>query len=305
MVQVDVFAARPLEGNPLAVFTDARGLSDAELQALAREMNLSETTFVVPRDPATERDRGVRVRIFTVREELPFAGHPSLGTAAVLRGDSGAPEVVLDLTAGRTPVRFETRPGEPPFAEMLQGAPAFSSRHDRRAVARTIGLREEELDPALPVETVSTGLPIAIVPLRSLGTLQRLRLDWAAAEAYLAGTDAKFMYLVCRETVDPAARLHARMVFYAGEDPATGAAAGCAAAWMVAHGVAASDERVLVEQGLEMERPSRLYVRAVREGDRVTEARVGGHVVEVLRAEVLVPPPSPAARGDGGPGASP
>jgi trans-2,3-dihydro-3-hydroxyanthranilate isomerase len=206
----------------------------------------------------------------------------------VLRGDSGAPEIVLELTAGRTPVRFEARPGEPPFAEMTQRDPVFGRRHDRRAVASALGLREEDLDPALPVETVSTGLPFAIVPLRSLETLRRHRLDWTAAEAYLAGTDAKFMYLVCRETVDPAARLHARMVFYAGEDPATGAAAGCAASWMVAHGVAKSGERVLIEQGIEIERPSRLYVSAAREGDRTTAVRVGGHVVEVLRGEVVV-----------------
>src|SRR6476646_6058240 len=106
-VQMDVFASRPLEGNQLAVFTDARGLSDEQMQALAREMNLSETTFILPRDAATERERGVRVRIFTVQEELPFAGHPTLGTAFVLRGSGGMREIVLDLNVGKVPVRFE------------------------------------------------------------------------------------------------------------------------------------------------------------------------------------------------------
>src|SRR6476660_8207815 len=108
-VQFDVFSSRPFEGNPLAVFTDARGLSDELMQALAREMNLAETTFVLPSDPATERERGVRVRIFTVQEELPFAGHPTLGTAFALRGSSGASEVNLDLNVGKVPVRFEEK----------------------------------------------------------------------------------------------------------------------------------------------------------------------------------------------------
>jgi trans-2,3-dihydro-3-hydroxyanthranilate isomerase len=288
LVQVDVFAARALEGNALAVFTDASGLTGAEMQALARETKLSETTFVVPRDPVTERERGVQVRIFTVREELPFAGHPVLGTAAVLREGSDANEIVLDLPAGRVPVRFESRANEPPFGEMRQPEPVFGSRHDRRAVARATGLREDDIDPALPIETVSTGLPFMLVPLRSLAMLQSLRLDGPAIEAHLARTDAKFMYLVCRETVDPRARLHARMMFYGGEDPATGSAAGCAAAWMVSHGVAASDERVLIEQGIEIQRPSRLFVTAIREGDRVTAVRVAGHVVEVMRAEVVM-----------------
>src|SRR5258706_1919529 len=120
MTQWDVFSSRPLEGNPLAVFSDGRGLTNAEMQSLAKEMNLSETTFVLPRDPATERERGVRVRIFTVQEELPFAGHPTLGTAFALRGSTGAGEVALELNVGRVPVRFEEKSGEPVFGEMTQ-----------------------------------------------------------------------------------------------------------------------------------------------------------------------------------------
>lgn len=114
-VQFDVFSSRPFEGNPLAVFPDARGLSDDLMQALAREMNLAETTFVLPRDPAIERERGIRVRIFTVQEELPFAGHPTLGTAFALRGSNGAAEISLDLNAGKIPVSFEEKPGEAVF----------------------------------------------------------------------------------------------------------------------------------------------------------------------------------------------
>ena len=118
--------------------------------------------------------------------------------------------------------------------------------------------------------------------------LRELQAPWGRVQAWLAGKEARFLYLVCRETVDPGARLHARMIFYGGEDPATGSAAGCAAAWMAATGVAASDERVLIEQGLEARRPSRIFVRARRSGDRVTDVRVGGQVVEVMRGEVLL-----------------
>jgi len=288
-VQLDVFTDRPLQGNPLAVFTDARGLSDAELQALAREMNLSETTFVLPRDPAVERERGVRVRIFTVREELPFAGHPTLGTATCLRGAGGAAEIALELGVGKVPVRFEERPGGPPFGEMTQPEPVFGAVRDRSEVAAVVGVPVEELDPALPVQTVSTGVPFTIVPFRSLGALQRLRLDAARAEEWLRPRQGgDFFFLVARETVDPAAGLHARMIFHGGEDPATGSASGCAAAWMVAHGLAQPEEQVLIEQGLEIGRPSRILVRASRTGTRVHGVRVGGQAVEILRGEVVL-----------------
>jgi trans-2,3-dihydro-3-hydroxyanthranilate isomerase len=286
--QWDVFSSEPLQGNSLAVFFDGRGLTDAEMQSLAREMNLSETTFILPRDRATESERGVRVRIFTVQEELPFAGHPTLGTAFALRAQSGAKEVALELNVGKVPVRFEDASGQPSFGEMTQVDPVFGVQHTREAAAQATGLRVEDFDPALPIETVSTGVPFTVVPLKSLQVAQGLRLDLVRAAEYLEKTGGKFFYFVTRETVDRAARLHARMLFYNGEDPATGSAAGCAAAWMVAHAVAQPEERVLIEQGLEMKRPSRIFVRASQKGDRVVNVRVGGHAVEVMRGEVLL-----------------
>jgi trans-2,3-dihydro-3-hydroxyanthranilate isomerase len=285
--QLDVFTSRPFEGNQLAVLLDARSLTDQQMQVIAKEMNLSETTFIFPRDTATESERGVRVRIFTVQEELPFAGHPTLGTAFVLRGSSGAKEVVLDLNVGKVPVRFEENPGEPVFGEMTQVDPQFGARHDRDAVARAAGLRESDLDPSLPIQTVSTGVPFTIVPIRGLEAIRNLKVDLSGAAEYLQRSGGQFFYFVARETVDPAARLHARMMFYNGEDPATGSAAGCAAAWMVAAGVARPDERVLIEQGIEMHRPSRIFVSASRRDDRVVNVRVGGNAVEVLRGELF------------------
>ena len=288
MVQVDVFTDRALTGNALAVFLDAGGLSTERMQAIARETNLSETTFILPGDLAVEKENGIRVRIFTVREELPFAGHPTLGTAFVLRGQSGVAEVRLALNVGAVPVRFEDPAGQPVFGEMTQKDPEFGSTHDPRAIAEAAGLTPADFDPSVPIQTVSTGIPYTIAALRSLRTLQSLRLDVHRATEYLARSGGRFFYFVSRETVDPKARLHARMLFYNGEDPATGSAAGCCSAWMVANGVAASDERVLIEQGLEMHRPSCIFVRATKRDNQVINVRVGGNCVEVLRGEVTL-----------------
>jgi trans-2,3-dihydro-3-hydroxyanthranilate isomerase len=302
MTQWDVFSSRPLEGNSLAVILDGRGLTDAEMQSIAKEMNLSETTFILPRDAATERDQGIRVRIFTVQEELPFAGHPTLGTAFALRAQSNAEKIALELNVGKVPVHFEDSNGKPPFGEMTQIDPTFVMQHDREAVARATGLRPEDFDGSLPIETVSTGVPFTVTPLKSLAVIQNLQIDLNRAAEYLNRTAGKFFYFVTRETVDREARLHARMLFYNGEDPATGSAAGCTAAWMVAHGVAKPDERVLIEQGVEMKRPSRIFVRASFDtksfdrkssdrksnDNRVVNVRVGGNSVEIMRGEIYL-----------------
>jgi trans-2,3-dihydro-3-hydroxyanthranilate isomerase len=286
--QLDVFTSRALEGNPLAVFPDAAGLSDEQMQAIAREMNLSETTFIFPRDAAVEKERGVRVRIYTVQEELPFAGHPTLGTAFALRGNSGAAEIRLELNVGTIPVRFQDPPNEPAFGEMTQIDPVFGIVHDHTKIAEVTGIPVDDIATDLPVQTVSTGVPFTVLPLRGLAAARRLAINQARASEYLTASGGKFFFCVARETVDPTARLHARMLFYNGEDPATGSASGCAAAWMVEHGVAKPDERVMIEQGIEMKRPSRIFVRASRSNDRVVNVRVGGNVVEVLRGELFI-----------------
>lgn len=285
MVQVDVFTDTRLEGNSLAVFLDGNGLSTEQMQSLAREMNLSETTFILPQKSQGDSQR---VRIFTVQEELPFAGHPTLGTAFVLRRDTGVKKITLDLNVGKVPVTFEDESGKPSFGEMTQMDPQFGKTHDRAAVADACGLPMDAIDASLPVQTVSTGVAFTVVPIRSLAMLQSMRIDFARADKYLSNSDSKFFYFVSREAVDRNARLHARMIFYNGEDPATGSAAGCAAAWMVAHAVAQPEERVLIEQGLEIKRRSRIFVRASRQANRVVNVRVGGNVVDVMRAEVFL-----------------
>jgi trans-2,3-dihydro-3-hydroxyanthranilate isomerase len=290
-VQMDVFTSVPLEGNQLAVFADGRSLSDAEMQAIAREMNFSETTFILPRDAATERERGVRVRIFTTTEELPFAGHPTLGTAMALRnnghGNNGAEEIALDLNVGRIPVRFSMRDNLP-FGVMTQRDPEFKQKYTREDVARAVGLAIDDIVSDLPIQTVTTGNPFAIVPLKSLAVLQKLAPTWSNMQAYLEKSEAKFFYFVSREALNPEATLQSRMIFYNGEDPATGSAAGPCAAWAVQYGVVAPDKQVLMEQGLEMKRRSRIFFSAGRNGDRIVNVRVGGHAVEMVRGELFL-----------------
>ena len=299
-VQLDVFTQMPLAGNPLAIFTGTRGLNDGEMQALAREMNLSETTFILPRDRTTEAREGKKVRIFTVEEELPFAGHPTLGTAVYLyaaKADSnGSAEITLDLKAGKIPVRFtpnsenagRNRVDGQVFGEMCQRDPEFRPALSREDVARVIGIAVDEICSEWPIQPVSTGLTFTIVPFRNRQTLSDLKFSYAQAAGFLNNTGANFFYFLCPERREGRLEARARMFFYGGEDPATGSAAGCAASWIVQHGVAKSDEQVVIRQGIECRRPSEMYVRATREGERVTNVRVGGYAVEILRGTVVL-----------------
>lgn len=286
-VWVDVFARTPLEGNQLAVFPDARGLSDDEMQSIARETHLSETTFVFPESDATDRERGFRTRIFAVASEMPFAGHPTLGTASVLGEQTGLTDVALMLKVGRVPVHFSDKDGHR-FGEMVQPDPVLGQTHDPTAVARALGIRPDDLDRTHPVRTVSTGNPFAIVPFRSLETLSRIHAGWTAMEEYLRGTDAKFFYLISRETAAPSSTLHARMIFSGGEDPATGSAAGPAAAWAVLEGMVEPGRPIVIEQGLEVGRPSLIHCRADLREKVPVNVRVGGHVVPVIRGELAL-----------------
>jgi trans-2,3-dihydro-3-hydroxyanthranilate isomerase len=291
--QVDVFAERPFEGNALAVFTDARGLSADEMQALARETNLCETTFILPRPPEIERERGVHVRIFTVQEELDFAGHPTLGTASwlylhhpVLRG---AAQIALELRVGKIPVEFaaEQAPGSV-YGTMRQNDPVFGRVHEPAAVAGALGLAVEDLDPTLPIQTVSTGMAFCIVPLRSMEVAGRLAIPQPLAKKYLAQSDAKFFYCITRAPASSGADWHARMQFYTSEDPATGSASGCAISYLVRHSLVASGQPIVIEQGIEILRPSRIHARAELKPSQepdlhntVTNVFVGGRTIQV------------------------
>jgi len=294
---VDVFAERPFEGNALAVFHDARGLSDEEMQTLARETNLSETTFVLPSDAETEQREGVRVRIFTTQEELPFAGHPTLGTATWLYLNhpvfKGAETITLRLNVGKISVRFDAQ--EEGFAgvraTMVQNDPVFGATHDRAEIAAALGLNAEDLSAEYAPQTVSTGVPFCIVLLRSPEVSGRMQLMQQAAQAWTAKNDAQFFYCIAPlvKTTDEGADWHARMQFYSGEDPATGSAAGCCIAWLVKMGLAASGAKVLIEQGIEMQRPSRITVQATLEGDKVHSVEVSGRTIFVAEGRFFLP----------------
>jgi trans-2,3-dihydro-3-hydroxyanthranilate isomerase len=286
----DVFTSRPLEGNQLAVFLDAEGLSDEEMQAIARETNLSETTFICRRDVTTERERGIRVRIFTVAEELPFAGHPTLGTSATIRSlfpeFHGAQQIVLDLKVGQVPVVF-TEDGKSPyvFGEMTQPEPVFGLLHEAARVAPLLGLSAEDVAEGWPLQTVSTGMPYCIVPLRSVEALGRMCLQFPASEEYRAQSDVKFFYAIAQESEGV---WRARMQFYNGEDPATGSAAGCAISYLVQNGIVAPRQRVHLRQGIEMKRPSDLYLSADLVDGKIEKVCVGGRTIPVARGRLFL-----------------
>lgn len=294
---LDVFAEQPLAGNQLAVFHDARSLTTAEMQSLARETNLAETTFILPADPAHEAEHGVRVRIFTTEEEFPFAGHPTLGTAtwlhlnhATLRGTH---TITLALNVGPIPVTFE--PAAPHqlgvVGTMRQNDPVFGAAHARSTIAPLLGLAEVDLSPTHAPQTVSTGLPFCIVPLRSVEALQRLQVAQREAQSWLANSGAKFFYCVAptHDAAPHAAQWRARMQFYNGEDPATGSAAGCCISWLVQHGLVASGAATVIEQGIEVHRPSRLLARASLTGGKVSDVFVSGRTIPVATGRFFLP----------------
>jgi trans-2,3-dihydro-3-hydroxyanthranilate isomerase len=296
---LDVFAEHPLEGNPLAVFHDARGLSDAEMQALARETNLAETTFILPSDdPSSELAGGVRVRIFTTVEELPFAGHPTLGTASWLYLNHptlrGAESITLNLSVGPITVRFKPREPEELGVRgiMRQNKPVFGAEHDRAAVARAIGLCEEDLSPDHVPQTVSTGMPFCIVPLRSLEVARRLQISQRDAQTWLSASDAKFFYCIApaaHHDSSAAPHWHARMQFYGGEDPATGSASGCCISWLVKSDLAPSGQLTIIEQGIEIFRPSRIEARATKLENEIDKVLVGGRTIPVADGSFFLP----------------
>jgi len=315
---LDVFSGRRLEGNALAVVLHDGALSAETMQAIARETNLSETTFVERREAEVERREGVRVRIFTTAEELPFAGHPTLGTASLLKAI--APEcmvgdtVTLALKVGPVPVRFEANgvgaAAWPVKGEMTQRDPEFGETLDAHEVAALTGLSVDDFDAKLPIQIVSTGTAFAIVPVRSADSLARLRVRHEEANAFLKARGARWFYVLGPETVGKAAGApeaaetlplwRARMQFNGGEDPATGSAAGCAISHLVRHGAAAPDRTIHVRQGVEMLRPSDLFLTAGLDGDsekqagealptKVTKVRVGGSTILVATGRLFLP----------------
>ncbi len=286
---VDVFAERKYSGNQLAVVKDDGSLSDDDMQRIAREFGYSETTFI----ESDVKDGAYDVRIFTPEEEIPFAGHPTLGTAHVIReGVEEKPqtETLLNLGVGELRVDAEFEDGNE-ILWMSQKSPDFGREFRREEAAEALGLNSDEIDDSYPVEYVSTGLPTVVVPLRSIDALKRVSVNRTAYDSFVSGHDAKNILAFCPETRrdenDVSVRVFAP--FYGvPEDPATGSSNGCLAGYLLRHNYFGSESiDVRVEQGHEIQRPSLLRLRSSVSQDGI-EVRVGGQTVTVAEGELLV-----------------
>jgi trans-2,3-dihydro-3-hydroxyanthranilate isomerase len=253
-------------------------------------MHFSETTFVLS---GAERDGGYDVRIFTPAAEVPFAGHPTLGTACVIRPEiiqKPVPQVNLNLAVGQIPVAFERQTDGGDIAWMTPKEAVFGATCAAREIAPLLMVRESDIDEDFPIQSVSTGLPFVLVPLRSLDAIRRARVIKDQWLAWVKDRPAKMVFLFCRETIDSAHHIHARaFADYYGvpEDPATGSANSCFAAYLVKYRYFGTDRvDVRVEQGYEIGRPSRIYLRAQNRRGKI-HAEVGGKVVMIAQGTLL------------------
>ena len=307
-IQLDVFTDKAFSGNPLAVFPEAEGLTDAQMQQIAREMNLSETVFVLP----SEKEGALRrLRIFTPSSELPFAGHPIAGTWNCLAREGVVPlpqngngwtHIKHEVGIGVLPVDIEFKDNEPVRVVMTQGK--FEIRgevddgHEQAEIARALGLAREDLDETLPIQAVSTGNTMLLVPIRSLADLGNCRVNqtlldeiYERSDAFRGGTGC---YAFTRETIEIGeARAHARFFvgMNIGEDPATGSAAGPLGGYLVYHEATRVDPvdgvyRFIIEQGDFINRPSRIELEVKGNPGKVEEVRVGGPSVVVARGRL-------------------
>ena len=314
-VQLDVFTEEPFTGNPLAVFPEAEGLSDENMMKIAREMNLSETVYVLKpetnQQQADDKPQVLRkLRIYTPVREIPFAGHPVVGTwnclaregiVPVPEGGNGTVRIHQEVGIGILPVDIEFEAGVPVQVVMTQGKASvgdiIEDRGEQEDLARALGLRIEDLDETLPIQIMSTGLPFLAVPVRSLADLGRCKVNSSLLAEIYQRAGATGCSAFSRETIGIGReRVHTRM-FAPGdniaEDPATGSAAGALGGYLVHHGVANIEPedgryRFVLEQGDFMHRPSRVNLDIKGQPGSVEEVKVGGPSVVVANGEVMV-----------------
>jgi trans-2,3-dihydro-3-hydroxyanthranilate isomerase len=306
-LQLDVFTDRAFCGNPLAVFPEAEGISDDQMAKIAREMNLSETVFVLKPDS----DKALRhLRIFTPAREIPFAGHPIVGTWTMLAGEAVVPlpdggngwqRIFHEVGIGVLPVDVEFKDGQPVQVVMTQGAfeviKEVDDAHEQAEIARALGLAREDLDESLPIQVITTGLSCLAVPIRSLADLRDIRVDAVLLGEIYTRHGGAGCHAFTRETLEVgASRAHARFFAPADnipEDPATGSACGALGAYLVHHGALSLEPengryKFVIEQGDFINRPSRINLDVKGEAGRVEEVKVGGQAVLVARGEVLL-----------------
>jgi trans-2,3-dihydro-3-hydroxyanthranilate isomerase len=296
---LDVFATEKYTGNQLAVCLNAGGLTDLQMQQIAREINFSETTFVTDSQPVKG---GYNTRIFTPTTELPFAGHPTLGTAFAIqqeiikeridsRSETRCERVNLNYHVGQIPVDLNYVNGELDILWMHQQQPQFYESIAIDTLAAVIGVDLADIDARYPIEPVSTGLPFIIVPLKTLAAVSQAKLNLSIYQQAVANLPAQAILVFCPETVAASCQLHVRVFtecFGIPEDPATGSANGCLAAYLAKHEYFGSSKLdIAVEQGVEMGRASRLYLRSEYAPARCSVS-IGGRVIHIASGEFIL-----------------
>ncbi|MDT8301435.1 MAG: PhzF family phenazine biosynthesis protein [Sedimentisphaerales bacterium] len=287
---VDVFAEEKYAGNQLAVIRDAAGLSDDDMQNITKEMNYSETTFVLSDD---RRNGGYDVRIFTPAEEVPFAGHPTLGTAYIIQQEiikEPVEKIILNLKVGQIPVTFNYSGKEKDVLRMKQIEPAFAQTIEPEQISQVLGINTSDIDEKFPVQEVSTGMFFIIVPLKTLDAVKRAKVARDKYFKLIENRQAKAILVFCPETYSKKNDLNVRVfVDYYGipEDPATGSGNGCLAGYLVKNRYFGKEQiDIRVEQGYEIARPSLLYLKAENKDGQI-DISVGGKVVMVARGELI------------------
>jgi trans-2,3-dihydro-3-hydroxyanthranilate isomerase len=287
---VDVFAEKKYSGNQLAVFKNAKALSDNEMQRIAKEMNYSETTFILSEE---KRNSGYDVRIFTPEKEVPFAGHPTLGTAYVIQREiikKPVEKIILNLKIGQIPVRLNYRGEDVDILWMKQVNPTFGRIFDPETISQVLNFDRREIDDEYPIQEVSTGIPFILIPLKSLDVLRQAKVVRDKYFELIKTTLAKAILIFCPETYNRENDLNVRVfAHYYGipEDPATGSANGCLAGYLVKYRYFESDQiNIRVEQGYEIGRPSLLFLKAKKEKGRI-DVFVGGKVVMIGKGDFI------------------
>ena len=282
---VDVFSNGKYTGNQLAVFKNAGNIPDKEMQQIAKEINFSETTFILS---DSKNDGGYDVRIFTPNEEVPFAGHPTIGTAYIIQNEvleAPLDNIILNFKSGQITVSFNN---QEELLWMKQNQPTFGRILDTDKISEVLNIHKENIDDRFPIQEVSTGLPVLVVPLKSLEAVKKVKINREKYFELIEHMDAKAIMVFSPETYDSKNDLNVRdFADYYGipEDAATGSSNGCLAAYLVKYGYFERSEiDIRVEQGYEIERPSLLFLKASDDNGEI-DVHVGGKVVKIAQGE--------------------